>query len=71
MKSEEGSVRQVLGQVNQKVILIVLLAVLGTGPRTLSAGINIWTSHGPEGAIIRALAIDPQNPTTIYAGTWN
>jgi hypothetical protein len=34
------------------------------------AGINQWTSHGPEGGQIFALAIDPLTPTTLYAGTF-
>ncbi|HEV8132678.1 MAG TPA: hypothetical protein VGQ81_15635 [Acidobacteriota bacterium] len=55
----------------KRIILIVLLAVLATVPGTAWAGINVWTSRGPELASIGALAIDPQNPTTIYAGTWN
>jgi murein DD-endopeptidase MepM/ murein hydrolase activator NlpD/photosystem II stability/assembly factor-like uncharacterized protein len=28
-----------------------------------------WTSIGPEGGFISALAIDPASPTTLYAGT--
>src|SRR3989442_9574972 len=30
---------------------------------------NVWTSHGPYGGTITALAIDPQTSTTLYAGT--
>jgi Divergent InlB B-repeat domain len=30
---------------------------------------NVWTSLGPEGGHITALAIDPLTPTTLYAGT--
>src|ERR1700686_1538203 len=33
------------------------------------AGINEWTSIGPDGGSIQALAIDPQNPGTVYAST--
>ena len=32
------------------------------------AGINVWTSHGPDGGRIRALAINAQNPPSLYAG---
>ena len=49
--------------------LIALLTLLGTGSRTLWAGPQVWTSIGPDGGDIYALAIDPQSPTTIYAGT--
>jgi hypothetical protein len=34
------------------------------------AGINVWTSHGPPGGDVRALAIDPNTPSTLYAGTF-
>ena len=30
------------------------------------AGINVWTTNGPEGGSISAVAIDPQTPTTVY-----
>src|SRR2546428_2338945 len=33
------------------------------------AGVNVWTTNGPEGGTISALAIDPQSPGTVYAGT--
>jgi len=33
------------------------------------AGINVWTSHGPYGGEVYALAIDPTTPSTLYAGT--
>jgi photosystem II stability/assembly factor-like uncharacterized protein len=35
----------------------------------VSAGINRWTSLGPDGGPITALAIDPQDPRTLYAAT--
>ena len=44
---------------------IVLAVLLGTG--TLWAGNNVWTSLGPEGGSFQALAIDPQNSSTVYA----
>lgn len=33
------------------------------------AGLNTWTTYGPPGASIGALALDPQYPQTLYAGT--
>src|SRR5207249_8971973 len=33
------------------------------------AGVNVWTTNGPHSETINALAIDPQTPTTLYAGT--
>lgn len=54
----------------QRVLFISLLVLLGTSQAGIvSAGINVWTSNGPEGGSIQALAIDPATPTTLYAGT--
>ena len=55
----------------EKVLLIGLLVLLmGLGrPHTVSAGATVWTSLGPEGGNIYALAIEPQTPATLYAGT--
>ena len=33
------------------------------------AGANQWTSIGPSGAHVFALAVDPDTPGTLYAGT--
>ena len=38
--------------------------------RSVSAGTGIWTTNGPDGGTIRALAVDPASPDTVYAGTW-
>lgn len=38
-------------------------------PAPCHAGINKWTAVSPEGGTVFALAIDPQNPETIYSGT--
>src|SRR5215510_8409594 len=51
--------------------LLGLLAFLGVGSRVVWAEANVWTSIGPFGGNVQALAIDPQNPTTVYAGTVN
>ena len=34
------------------------------------AGAGVWTSGGPYGGEIRALAINPASPGTVYAGTY-
>jgi hypothetical protein len=39
-------------------------------PFPVSAGFNVWTSIGPEGGWIYAMAINPNTPTTLYAGTY-
>jgi photosystem II stability/assembly factor-like uncharacterized protein len=53
----------------QFVLLTVRTAVvvLGTSTGVLWAGNNEWTSIGPDGGSIQALAVDPQNPGTVYA----
>lgn len=43
------------------------LALLLSG--TAEAGLDEWTSNGPYGGWVNVLAIDPQTPTTLYAGT--
>jgi photosystem II stability/assembly factor-like uncharacterized protein len=45
----------------------IALTIFATS--TVLAGTNVWTSIGPYGGSPRALAIDPQNPDTAYAGT--
>jgi hypothetical protein len=51
--------------------LVVFAVLLGLGGvPSVHAGINVWTSIGPDGGgIISALALDPLTPTTLYAGT--
>ncbi len=49
--------------------LIAFLALVLVSVSPASAGVGRWTTHGPDGGEIRALAIDPSNPATVYAGT--
>jgi hypothetical protein len=53
----------------QQKVLVTTLVLFGAGSETAWAGINEWTSIGPDGGSIQALAIDPQNPGTVYAST--
>jgi photosystem II stability/assembly factor-like uncharacterized protein len=46
---------------------LLFLAILSPG--ILSAGVGEWTSNGPEGAFVHALAADPSNPAIVYAAT--
>ena len=46
------------------IMLLLLLA-----PATLSAGTNVWTSHGPGGGVVQSLVIDPNHSATVYAST--
>jgi pimeloyl-ACP methyl ester carboxylesterase len=54
-------------------IAVVCAAVFVASAHTAHAGINVWTSHGPPGGGVYALAIDPITsnitPRTLYAGT--
>src|SRR5213594_1715584 len=38
------------------------------GPHGADAAVNVWTTNGPAATRILVLAIDPDSPTTIYAG---
>src|SRR5256712_12589669 len=49
------------------LMLSVLLLVVNL--HRAEAGVNAWTTNGPHSETINALAIDPQTPTTLYAGT--
>jgi hypothetical protein len=51
------------------VVIGAVALVLGTA-QVAQAGINVWTSHGPYGGEVGALAINPNTPSTLYAGTW-
>jgi photosystem II stability/assembly factor-like uncharacterized protein len=42
--------------------------ILVASAQTVHAGINAWTSHGPDDGCVRALGIDPMAPNTLYAG---
>jgi photosystem II stability/assembly factor-like uncharacterized protein len=47
-----------------------LVVVASLGPAlTARVGSDEWTTSGPAGGIINAVAVDPQIPTTVYAGT--
>ena len=48
-------------------LLAILLLSLCQG--SLYAGVNIWTSNGPDGGYVSSLVIDPKNPSILYTGT--
>ena len=50
-------------------VVVVFVTSMGLGGDVASAGINVWTSNGPEGRKIRSLAIDPVTSAMVYAGT--
>lgn len=49
---------------NLRSIILVLLGATGAWAQTAA-----WTSIGPSGGFAHALAVDPSNPGTVYAGT--
>ena len=67
MKSERRSALRRLERMKWSMLLPILLASLEPG--TVWAGVNEWTNVGPEGGIVRFLTVDPQDPSTLYAGT--
>jgi uncharacterized repeat protein (TIGR01451 family) len=53
-----------------RVVTAVLAIALGLGwGGRADAGIGRWTSYGPEGGLVNVVAVDPQTPTRLYAGT--
>src|SRR5438046_5566529 len=46
---------------------LVLSALVWLGGLSRAeAGVDVWTTNGPEGGSIRALALDPQSAATLY-----
>lgn len=50
-------------------ILVPLGPFLLLGPPSARAGVNHWTSNGPDLPAVQVLAIAPTNPRIVYAGT--
>jgi photosystem II stability/assembly factor-like uncharacterized protein len=51
------------------IAAVAALAVLGGEPSRAAAGVNRWSTRGPEGGRISGLAIDPTAPATLYAAS--
>src|SRR5439155_25723802 len=73
MMKEAGPMTSVLSALLSRYwrALLIPIVILG-GPSSAgvaSAQSRTWISNGPEGGTIHALAIDPQTPGTLYAGT--
>src|SRR6266849_1616397 len=67
MLSPSLFLRTVLLHTARMLFLMALVGLLPVGQ--VQAGLNEWTSGGPEGGSIRVVVVDPQTPTTLYAGT--
>jgi photosystem II stability/assembly factor-like uncharacterized protein len=48
-------------------VLVGILIDVASVPDT-DAGVGVWTSGGPEGGPVIALAVDPLTPSVVYAG---
>jgi len=65
----KGSTRM-LSRFVARAMAVMCAVVFVAGPAsTARADINVWTTHGPEGWPVVALAVDPTTPGTVYAGT--
>src|SRR5262245_23214816 len=51
------------------VFLAGLVVSSAVGPEGLQASADGWVGIGPSGGNVSAVAIDPQTPNTVYAGT--
>lgn len=51
------------------LITLALIASSAVFISPVSAGSDVWTSHGPEGGYITVLVFDPANANILYAGT--
>jgi photosystem II stability/assembly factor-like uncharacterized protein len=47
--------------------LMILFTMIGMNSMAVRAGTNVWTGFGPDGGPIQGIAVDPQNPNTVYA----
>ena len=55
----------------QSIALVLICSAIMAAPQAAQAGVNTWTSLGPEGGSVTALAIDPQNTAIVYLATQN
>lgn len=62
-----GGFRSIVTSVTVRTIFAFILLFLTT--LTVHAGIDEWTSTGPGGGLISAIAVAPSNPDIVYAGT--
>ena len=51
------------------ILAVVFGFLAGGSPEGLLAGVGNWTSSGPDGTSVVALAAHPSNPSTVYVST--
>jgi hypothetical protein len=50
--------------------LLMIVTAFLAGAGKAHAGANQWTNNGPEGGRVSSIAMAPNNPATLYAGTY-
>jgi len=56
--------------VARRVIFVIVLVLISLSPSNIAnAGVNFWSSIGPEGGTIHSIIITPTAPDTLYVGT--
>ena len=50
---------------------MLALALLSLVPGGVSAGVNRWTSSGPDGGYVAVVVLDSQNPSILFANTYD
>jgi photosystem II stability/assembly factor-like uncharacterized protein len=63
------NMKTVTAFVRKKACVLMMLGSLAVTSAALTAGPNVWTSIGPYGGWVHALAIDPKSPGTVYVAT--
>ena len=69
MRSDRAKWRRLPGPLGPCGRLILATFLIASIPDAVRAGVDIRTSGGPGGGNVPALAIDPNTPQTLYAGT--
>src|SRR5262252_10066010 len=55
---------------NRYIWRVALAIVFALSAAPAQAGLNQWTTNGPnDAAIINSIAVDPNNPLTVYAAS--
>ena len=52
-------------------LIVTLLVVAASPPASAFAQFDTWTSVGPDGGTVQALAVHPTTPDVLYAGGVN
>jgi photosystem II stability/assembly factor-like uncharacterized protein len=67
MRSNKKLFSSGVDSVSRDLVVLALLALLAMQSRPVWAQSNVWTRTGPEGTNLTSVAVDPRNPSTMYA----